>query len=374
MDHHLSCAYPNTRTRRRTPRRKTTWLNFAAAIALFLAGAALIAYPSVSDMLAQQQRDKVLEAQTQTVEQVRREQPSALAEQLEAARAYNERLAQGLTVVTDPFDVDEATASDREYLDALDLAGDGVMATIVIPAIAAELPIYHTVSDEVLQKGVGHMPGTALPVGGPSTHSVLAGHTGLPSTRIFDSLDQLVIGDYFFIEVMGETLAYQVDDIEVVLPDQTDSLAVVEDEDLVTLVTCTPYGVNSHRLLVRGSRTALPEGLLDSDGTLSDAAVQSVEQRTSPEILKNSLLGVAIGVGAAALGATVAWALSHFGRRRCRHRAHYISRYDYSLAFEPATSLRTNMSAGTHFAPAKDTIQRAARHPSQKSRRPDARK
>ena len=286
----------------------------AATLSLIL-GLALIAYPSVSDMLAQAERDKVTSTQQQTVQQIKADEPEELTTQIEAAQAYNARLAQGLTVVTDPFDADEATQSDLEYLSMLNVAGDGVMATLVIPCIGAELPIYHTTDDDVLQKGVGHMPGTALPIGGTSTHSVLAGHTGLPSTKIFDSLDQVELGDYFLIEVLGEVHAYQVDDISVVLPDETDGLAVVPGEDLITLITCTPYGVNSHRLLVRGVRCEVPEEWLNADGSLSSSALSESEQRTSPEIAKNAILGVAIGGGIVIAGAIAVW-----GARRVRRK------------------------------------------------------
>ena len=294
-------------------RRRSAAASTIVAVLLLVVGFALIAYPSVSDLLSQVERDKVAASQQTAVERLEEADPDALQDELARAEAYNERLAQGLVVITDPFDERAKTVSDQEYLDTLNVNGDGVMATLFIPCIGAELPIYHTTDDDVLQKGVGHMPGTALPVGGASTHSVLAGHTGLPSTKIFDSLDQVELGDYFLIEVLGEVHAYQVDDISVVLPDETDGLAVVPGEDLITLVTCTPYGVNSHRLLVRGTRCEVPEEWLAADGSLSRDALASGEQRTSPEIAKNALLGAAIGVGIVAGGGLAAW-----GVRRAR--------------------------------------------------------
>lgn len=297
---------------RKLPVRNT--LTTCIAAVLLLVGLALIAYPSVSDLLSQAERDKVANAQQQTVEHLQENDPAALQDVLARAQAYNERLAQGLVVITDPFDERAKTVSDQEYLDTLNVNGDGVMATLVIPCIGADLPIYHTTDDDVLQKGVGHMPGTALPIGGASTHSVLAGHTGLPSTKIFDSLDQLELGDYFLIEVLGEVHAYRVDDIRVVLPEETSGLSVVPGEDLVTLVTCTPYGVNSHRLLVRGTRCEVPEEWLAADGSLSSDAISESEQRTSPEITKNALLGAIVGGGIVIVGALIAW-----GIRRIRH-------------------------------------------------------
>lgn len=298
--------------------RKRSWRDVAStcfAALLLVMGLGLIAYPGVSNLLSQVERDKVSDMQQQAVERLQEESPTALQDELNRAQAYNERLAQGLVVITDPFNENAATLSDQEYLDTLDVNGDGVMATLVIPCIGAELPIYHTTDDDVLQKGVGHMPGTALPIGGTSTHSVLAGHTGLPSTKIFDSLDQVELGDYFLIEVLGEVHAYQVDDISVVLPDETDGLAVVPGEDLITLITCTPYGVNSHRLLVRGVRCEVPEEWLNADGSLSSSALSESEQRTSPEIAKNAILGVAIGGGIVIAGAIAVW-----GARRVRRK------------------------------------------------------
>lgn len=298
------------------PNRSVTTMSIAAF--LLVIGLALIAYPSVSDTLSQMERDKAADAQQQAVEQLQDDNPTALQDELARAQAYNEHLAKGLVVITDPFDESAATLSDQEYLDTLNINGDGVMATLVIPCIDAKLPVYHTTDDDVLQKGVGHMPGTALPIGGASTHSVLAGHTGLPATKIFDSLDQVKLGDYFFIEVLGEVHAYQVDAIDVVAPDETDKLGVFEGEDLVTLVTCTPYGVNSHRLLVRGSRTEVPEGMLDDNGSLSQEALSSIEQRTSPEIAKNALLGAVVGASAAVVGMLVVWAVRRSTRSSSR--------------------------------------------------------
>ena len=140
------------------------------------------------------------------------------------------------------------------YEDLLDLNGDGMMGYIVIPKMNVELPIYHTVEERVLQSGVGHMESSSLPVGGPSTHAALSGHRGLPSAKLFTDLDQMEVGDQFYIKVLGETLAYEVHEVETVLPTETESLAIQAGEDLVTLITCTPYGINSHRLLVHAHR------------------------------------------------------------------------------------------------------------------------
>ena len=228
-----------------------------ALIGLFFAiGVCLLAYPWVSNWLEEQNRAAVMDGYEEVIAAAPQQDLDA---EMEAAQAYEEHLRNGLTRVVDPFDPNAVQASDEEYEACLNLAGDGVMGEISIPVINATLPIYHGTSDECLQKGVGHLQGTSLPIGGESTHCVLAGHTGLPTTRIFDSLDQVKEGDIFTITVLGETLAYKVCDIQVVLPDESDSLSVQEGRDLVTLVTCTPYGKNTHRLLVTGERCELPD-------------------------------------------------------------------------------------------------------------------
>lgn len=142
----------------------------------------------------------------------------------------------------------------EEYYSLLDVNGIGIMGVIRIPKIKVSLPIYHTTDEGVLQVGVGHFTGSSLPVGGESTHCILSGHRGLPSAKLFTDLDQIVEGDVFYLDVLGDTLAYQVDQIQVVLPEEVESLNVVPGEDYVTLITCTPYGVNTHRLLIRGTR------------------------------------------------------------------------------------------------------------------------
>lgn len=152
---------------------------------------------------------------------------------------------------------DSASAQDEEYQSLLD-AGGGVMGAIRIPEISVDLPIYHGTSESALASGAGHLYGSSLPVGGESTHSVITGHRGMVEAMMFTRLDEMKVGDYFYIDVMGETLSYRVDRIEVIEPDDTSRLKTVEGEDRVTLMTCTPYGVNTHRLLVSGVRAAIP--------------------------------------------------------------------------------------------------------------------
>ncbi|WP_129861506.1 class C sortase [Bifidobacterium pseudolongum] len=192
--------------------------------------------------------------------------------ELKAAHDYNQRLAASgqpiLGEAVDPFanaggssaasgTGDSAASEDTEYQSLLD-TGDGVMGSVNIPKISVELPIYHGTSEEALADGAGHLYGTSLPVGGFNTHAVITGHRGMVSAPMFTRLDEMHEGDYFYIDVMGEKLGYKVDDITVIDPDDTSTLRVVPGEDRVTLMTCTPYGVNTQRLLVSGHRVSIP--------------------------------------------------------------------------------------------------------------------
>lgn len=223
-------------------------------------GISMVAYPFASDYLNKLQQAKVTQNLAMAIEGSTEEDLSAYMQQ---AQSYNERLLYGSTYVVDPFDPEAPTASDTDYVSCLNLNGDGVMGQIVIPSINVNLPISHGTEGSGMDHGVGHVTNTSLPVGGGSTHAVLAGHTGLPSAVIFDDLDKLQVGDYFIIQVLGEDHAYSVTSTEVVLPDDTSSLGVQADRDLVTLVTCTPYGVNSHRLLIHAERCDIPQDWLD---------------------------------------------------------------------------------------------------------------
>ena len=257
-----------------------------------MVGIAAILYPYASDYLNRAQQAQV--AQTQD-EAVAHQAPEDLSAAWQAAEDFNRRLLEGRVVVTDPFDPANQQPSDREYQSVLNLAGDGVMAELVIPKIDLDLPVYHGVEGDGMLHGVGHLPSTSLPIGGPSTHCVLAGHTGLPSARIFEDLDQLQPGDWFVIRVLGEDHAYRVTSTEVVLPTETDSLCVQDGKDLVTLVTCTPYGVNTHRLLVHAERCDVPPEWYDRDGDRTVPLLPSHDQGAPFKIA--ALLGAGAGLG-----------------------------------------------------------------------------
>ena len=222
--------------------------------AVLVAGAGFLLYPTISNFLNEWQNTRQISTYEEDVES---KEDAALAEELEAAKRYNEN--HKVNIIADAFDEEaegEETAlpSDPSYEELLNPLGNGVMGYIVIPKINVELALYHGVRANALENGVGHIEGTSLPVGGESTHSVLSGHRGLPGARLFTDLDQIGNGDRFYISILGETFAYEVNNILVVEPTQTETLAIQEGKDLVTLVTCTPYGVNSHRLLITGHR------------------------------------------------------------------------------------------------------------------------
>lgn len=176
------------------------------------------------------------------------------------AQKYNMDLSRSLVQLTDPFKLKQSHGEKLNYQMILNLDGSGVMGYVRIPCISIELPIYHGTSAEVLEHGIGHLAASSFPIGGKSTHSVLTGHTGLSSARLFTDLTQMKKGDLFFIKVIDLELAYRVDQITVVRPEDTRKLQIIKGEDHVTLVTCTPYGVNDHRLLVRGVRTKYEKG------------------------------------------------------------------------------------------------------------------
>lgn len=227
---------------------------------------------------------------------------------LEAAQAYNESL-QPIR-----YDREAVDAAAVEYGDQLDLTGAGIMGYVEIPKISVSLPIYHGTEEAVLQKGVGHLIGSSLPIGGKGFHSVLTGHSGVAGKRLFSDLEQLVPGDRFYLHVLGQTLAYEVTETNTVLPYETELLTAVPEEDLCTLVTCVPYSVNSHRLLVRGSRVPLE--------TASESAAPPTQSHPrQPSVWKqNYLKGILIGIGSAAGASLVGLAISFiFRKRRKRH-------------------------------------------------------
>ncbi|MBS6115804.1 class C sortase [Thomasclavelia spiroformis] len=216
----------------------------------FCVGLIISLYPLISNIYSRRNQMDVINKYQEDIEKVDEQE---MANELELANAYNRKLNQTI-VLTDPFDPSAIDMADDVYYDILNYTDDGVMAYINIPKIDVNLPIYHGTDSEHMLKGVGHLVGTSFPVGGIDTHAVLSAHSGLSTAELFTNLADLKKGDLFYIHVLDDVLAYEVDKINVVKPNETNDLKIVPGQDYVTLVTCTPYGINSHRLLVRGHR------------------------------------------------------------------------------------------------------------------------
>ena len=217
----------------------------AILIAAFFIGALLLLYPTISDFWNSFHQSRAIASYA---EQVADLDENAYDRLWEDARIYNKTLGDRMNRFV------MAEEQKKAYAALLNIADNGVMGYIEIPKVRCNLPIYHGTDEAVLQVAIGHVPGSSLPVGGESTHCVLSGHRGLPSAKLFTNLYELETGDVFMLRVLDETLTYEVDQIRTVLPNELGDLAIVEGEDYCTLVTCTPYGINSHRLLVRGHR------------------------------------------------------------------------------------------------------------------------
>ena len=213
-------------------------------ILIFLVGLSVMLYPTVSDYVNQKNQSRAVASYSEEVENLSDVDYQAY---FDAADDYNRRLAETPDAFYRPEEV-------SGYTDTLDVSGTGIMGYITIPKIGVELPVYHGTSDGVLQVAAGHLEGSSLPVGGAGTHAVISAHRGLPSAKLFTNLDELEVGDTFTITVLDRVLTYEVDQISIVLPTETDLLQPVEGKDYVTLMTCTLYGINTHRLLVRGKR------------------------------------------------------------------------------------------------------------------------
>jgi sortase A len=229
---------------------------------VFLIGLSLMLYPVISNYVNERHQSSAIAAYEKEISNISADDSAALRK---AAQAYNAKLATMATsfVLTDQ--------EMETYNRLLDPTGSGIMGSVEISSIGVSLPIYHGVSDEVLAVGVGHIPGSSLPVGGESTHCVLSGHRGLPSSRLFTDLDQLQNGDVFLLHVLNQTLAYEVDQIQIVDPGEISSLGISGGKDYCTLVTCTPYGINTQRLLVRGHRVPYSASISAAASVPADA-------------------------------------------------------------------------------------------------------
>ncbi|MBS6195094.1 MAG: class C sortase [Clostridiales bacterium] len=252
-------------------------INIILVGVLFLAGLSLLLYPFISNEWNNYRQSKLISSYEDVISQEEDNGTIDYEAEWEKARAYNEELLP--SILPDSFAVADASeGADEKYMSCLNLAGDGMMGYIEIPKIDVKIPIFHTTEDEVLQKAAGHLEGSSLPAGGEDTHAVISAHRGLPSAALFTDLDKLEEGDHFLLRVLDDTLCYEVDQSIVVEPHETESLQVQEGEDLVSLLTCTPYGVNSHRLLVRGHRVPYNPTLVEEEeapGALTGASMHT---------------------------------------------------------------------------------------------------
>ena len=218
-------------------------------IVMFIVGLSVLLYPAISNYINQKNASKVISEYNDKLENTSSDRIESMFAQ---AQDYNKRLGETSSAFYNPELV-------KGYDTTLDITGTGIMGYIDIDRIGVELPIYHTVDDSVLSAGAGHLEGTSLPIGGASTHCVLSGHRGLPSAKLFTDLDELEIGDEFTITVLDQKLTYRIDRIKTVKPSETEDLQIESGKDYCTLMTCTPYGINSHRLLLRGVRVETAE-------------------------------------------------------------------------------------------------------------------
>ena len=273
-------APPAAEDRRRKKKKKSA-VGTLLLVFLMLVGAGVMAYPSISNWWNSMHASRAIAVYSQDVQAI---DSAELEAMLSAAREYNRNLAEkdSQSLLTE-----EELA---QYNGLLDPSGTGLMAYVTIPVLNETIPIYHGTDESVLQTAVGHLTWTSLPVGGEDTHSVLSGHRGLPRAKLFTDLDRLRVGDVFTVTVLDQTLAYEVDQILVVLPEETDELRILPGGDYCTLVTCTPYGINSHRLLVRGHRT--------EDKVLQPAGEDPVEAAEETAELSTLLKVTAVAVPA----------------------------------------------------------------------------
>lgn len=282
-------------------------ISIIAVAVLFLAGLSLLLYPLTANQWNTARQNKLMSEYSEVVAQMEEAGAVDYQTQWVRAAAYNKELEP--YVLPDSFAMAEIPEEgNAEYRACLNLTGDGMMGFVEIPKIGVKLPIYHTTSDEVLQRAAGHLAGSSLPVGGEGTHTVISAHRGLPSASLFTDLDQLEDGDYFMFDILDDTLCYQVDQILQVEPNETEALQAEEGMDLATLLTCTPYGVNSHRLLVRGHRVPYEE-IEETETPLSNVLGPSL----------HTSYGLWVIVGLAVTGVFI-FLLYLLDRRRSRSR------------------------------------------------------
>lgn len=263
---------------------KNKTLPMVLGILAFLLALLITLYPVISNYVNERYASEIHTAYEEIIQQA---DNSSLLEAKKQAIAYNEAITPG--TAGEAYSQAALTDASRDYESQLNIAGDGTMGYVEIPKISVNLPIYHGTGNDSLERGVGHLLGSSLPVGGTSTHAILTGHSGMATQKMFTDLEQLSVGDVFYLHILDETLAYQVDSVKTVLPYDTSLLGITSGRDYCTLVTCTPYGVNTHRLLVRGTRIAYEEAEVIVEETAQEEQPQS---RWEEKYLLGLLLGV----------------------------------------------------------------------------------
>lgn len=290
-------------------KKDTLWR--LARLLVILLGIGILVYPSLSEYLSERNGSRATASYDDSVLQL---EQARLDQLLAQAQEYNRQLA-GTSTGKAPLSDDEGDpVTPESYWDLLNVDSAGMMGYIEIPRLNTAIPIYHGTSEAVLQVGVGHLQNTSLPVGGESTHAALSGHRGLPTRSLFTDLDQMEVGDRFYIKVLNETLCYTVDQILTVLPHEMDALAIEEGKDYVTLITCTPYGINSHRLLVRGVRTPY-----DPQQHQNEIAESASYLSSMPAQYRHLLIGVVVLVVVLLLRFLVCAVLNIRKRRKHQH-------------------------------------------------------
>ena len=251
------------------PKKKRSFFKTLMTVLIILIGIGLVIYPFVANYVFENRKDGVINTFERTVDNTEEKE---VDKAWKAAEEYNKALEDQHVKLTDPFAGDKKTGTDEKtYNSLLSLQGTSMMGFINIPSIDVDLPIYHGTSEKVLRSGVGHLEGSSLPVGGESVHTILTSHSGLSNAKLFTDLTELENGDIFILNILGRKIAYEVDQIKIVKPYQVDDLSIVHGKDYCTLITCTPYGINTHRLLVRGKRIPYEEEVVEEKGEITHA-------------------------------------------------------------------------------------------------------
>ena len=284
-------------------------------ILLGLTSLLITLYPLLSNYISEKNKSNILTEYADTVEGM---EDDSILELLAEAQAFNTSLASGVQADENAFSRAGQAAAALQYYDLLNIGAGGIMGYVEIPKIAVYLPIYHGTEGDVLDMGIGHLMGSSLPIGGESTHTVLTGHSGMAREKMFSDLDQLKDGDIFYLHVLDLSLAYEVDQTKIVLPENTQYLGIEKGEDYCTLVTCTPFGVNTHRLLVRGHRVEYSESIAE-ETEIEDNA-EPVASTWEQQYIKGLMIALVIMI----FGVILSW-ITIF-KRRGKHEARQSQR------------------------------------------------